>query len=82
MHRAEVLRPAISPVPVALMATGCTRSVEIPREQVATKEFREPGYYRIRLHGWNEYNARRFSVTDSTVVLGLLIADPPAEGGF
>jgi hypothetical protein len=53
---------------VALATSGCSRAVVIPREQVAAEEYRKPGSYRIRLHGWNEYYAKRFSMTDSTVV--------------
>ena len=58
---------------VALATSGCSRAVVIPREQVAAEEYRKPGSYRIRLHGWNEYYAKRFSMTDSTVVIQELL---------
>lgn len=54
---------------VALLLVACSRAAEIPRDQVGAEEYRKPGSYRIRLHGWNEYYARRFSMTDSTVVI-------------
>ena len=54
---------------VALIATGCSKAVEIPRSEIANEEYREPGSYRIRMKGWEEYLVTRFSVTDSTVVI-------------
>ena len=56
-----------------LLLVACARAVEIPRDQVGAEEYRKPGSYRIRLHGWNEYNVRRFSMTDSTVVIEELL---------
>jgi hypothetical protein len=56
-----------------LFLAGCSRAVEIPRQQVGAEEYRKPGDYRIRLKGWNEYYARRFSVTDSTIVIEELV---------
>lgn len=58
---------------VALMLMACSRAVEIPRDQVGAREYRKPGSYKVRLHGWNEYNVRRFSMTDSTVVIEELL---------
>lgn len=58
----------------ALLITGCSRAVEIPRQQVGAEEYRRVGSYKVRLHGWNEYNVRRFSMTDSTVVIEELLA--------
>jgi len=60
-------------VTVVLLLAGCSRAVVIPRELAAEPRYREPGSYRIRLQGWNEYYARRFSVTDSTVVIEELL---------
>jgi hypothetical protein len=57
----------------SLILTGCSRAVEIPWEETTDAEYRQPGSYRIRLKGWNEYYARRFSVTDSTVVIEELL---------
>ncbi|HEX6941529.1 MAG TPA: hypothetical protein VF128_01310 [Gemmatimonadaceae bacterium] len=53
--------------------SGCSKAVLIPRENIQREEYREPGSYRIRLKGWNEYYARRFSVTDSTIVIEELL---------
>jgi hypothetical protein len=56
-----------------LIVSGCSKAVVIPREEVAAETYRQPGTYRIRLEGWNEYNARRFAVTDSTVIIEELL---------
>jgi hypothetical protein len=66
-------RLVTSIVTVALLFAGCSKAVVIPRELAAEPRYREPGSYRIRLQGWNEYYARRFSVTDSTVVIEELL---------
>ena len=62
-------RQAVSLVLIALLVTGCSRAVEIPREQIDDPVYQHPGSYRIRLDGQEEYLVRRFSVTDSTVVI-------------
>ncbi len=54
---------------VSSTATGCTKATEIPRTRIGDPTYREDGSYRIRLHGRQEYLVRRFSVTDSTVVV-------------
>jgi hypothetical protein len=54
---------------VASLLTGCSKTVVIPREDLANERYRQVDDYRVKLHGWNEYHARRFSVTDSTVVI-------------
>jgi hypothetical protein len=59
----------IALVLVALLLTGCSKAVVIPREDLTRTEYRKVGDYRIKMHGWNEYHARRFSLTDSTVVI-------------
>lgn len=59
----------IALVLVASLLTGCSKSVVVPREDLTKDEYRKDGDYRIKLHGWNEYHARRFSITDSTVVI-------------
>jgi hypothetical protein len=53
----------------ALLVVSCSRAVEIPRADIDDPQYREPGSYRIRLKGREEYIAKRFSVTDSTVVI-------------
>jgi len=60
-------------ISVVALATGCSRGVEVPRTQLESEEYRKPGDYRIRLHGWNEYHARCFAMTDSTVVIEELL---------
>jgi hypothetical protein len=52
-----------------LMALGCSRAVNIPSDQVDDLRWHQPGTYRIRLHGREEYLVRRYTVTDSTVVV-------------
>ena len=59
----------ISMVLVVLLLVACSRAVEMPRDQLEAQEASKVGSYKVRLHGWNEYNVRRFSMTDSTVVI-------------
>src|SRR5262249_11394595 len=69
-------RRAIAIVFSALTFAGCSKAVVIPREDLGNEKYRNIGSYRIKLHGWNEYHARRFSMTDSTVVIEeLLVSD-------
>lgn len=65
MRRPRILILAM----VASLLLACSRAAEIPREQLKAQEYRKVGSYKVRLHGWNEYNVRRFSMTDSTVVI-------------
>jgi hypothetical protein len=62
-------RRGISLVMAALLFAGCSKAVVIPRDDLANEKYRAVGDYRIKLRGWNEYHARKFSVTDSTVVI-------------
>ncbi|HEU4928701.1 MAG TPA: hypothetical protein VFU38_02640, partial [Candidatus Krumholzibacteria bacterium] len=63
------VRPYIALLMIILTATGCSKAVEIPRTDIDDVKYREPGSYRIRLRGREEYLAKRFSVTDSTIVI-------------
>ena len=63
----------ISLVVAALLFSSCSKAVKIPHDQLGAEEYRKPGSYRVKLHGWNEYNVRRFSMTDSTVVIEELL---------
>lgn len=67
------LRRVTSLTLIALMATSCSRAVEIPSEQIDDPVYQQPGSYRIRLDGREEYLVRRFTVTDSTVVIQELL---------
>ena len=62
-------RSAIAVLLTVFIMTGCTTGAEIPRRYIDDPKYREPGNYRIRVKGWNEYFVKRFSVTDSTVVI-------------
>jgi hypothetical protein len=59
---------------IGLVLSGCSKAVVIPREDLAKDKYRQVGDYRVKLHGWNEYHARRFSMTDSTLVIEKLKA--------
>lgn len=59
----------LSWVLIVLMLTGCSKAVELRRADMDDAKYREPGSYRIRLKGREEYLVRRFSVTDSTMVI-------------
>jgi len=60
---------AIACLLIAFTAAGCSKAVEIPREEIQKPEYRKSGSYVIRLKSDQEYHARRFSVTDSTIVI-------------
>ena len=71
-----MMRRAAALALIAVVVTGCSKAVEIPRADIDDPKYREPGSYRIRTEGWNEYLVSRFSVTDSTIVIeGLLPSD-------
>jgi hypothetical protein len=57
---------------IVSLLTGCSKAVVIPREELTRDEYRRVGSYRIKLHGWNEYHARQFTLTDSTLVIAEL----------
>jgi hypothetical protein len=70
VHRAtRYLKRALSILLVALTATGCSKAVEIPRADIDNPKYHEPASYRIRMKGWEEYLVKRFTVTDSTIVI-------------
>jgi len=54
---------------IASMTAACTKAVVIPRADWADYEKRIEGSYRIRLTSREDYLVRRFSTTDSTVVI-------------
>lgn len=58
---------------IAVMVSGCSKAVDIPREDIDDAKYREPGSYRIRLKGWDEYLVKRFTTTDSSVVIEELL---------
>lgn len=47
---------------------GCSEAVEIPREQIANQPENHIGY-RIYMVDGSHYSAKRYSVTDSTLVI-------------
>ena len=73
-------RRATAVVLVVLMATGCTKAVEVPRSDIDNAKYHEPGKYRVRLKNEHEYIARRFSVSDSTLVIEELGGDGELYG--
>jgi hypothetical protein len=74
VHRAiRYLKSAPSILLIALLATGCSKAVEIPRTEIDDPAYREPGSYRIRVQGREEYLVRRFSISDSTIVVEELL---------
>ena len=73
-RKAREIVASLDALLLALLLTGCSNAKEIPRDQLGAEEYRKPGSYRVKLHGWNEYNVRRFSMTDSTVVIEELLS--------
>lgn len=61
-------RRAIGSFMIALMATGCSRTVNVPLDQVDS--VRDPkARHRIHMDDGSEYAVRRFTATDSTIVI-------------
>jgi hypothetical protein len=55
-------------VSAALVATGCSRTVNVPLNQV--QSVRDPqARHRIHMIDGTEYAVRRFTATDSTIVI-------------
>ncbi len=71
-HRVPIQR-TIATTLVAPTLISCSKAVEIPRDDIDDPKYRDAGSYRIRLQGWEEYLAARFSVTDSTIVIEELL---------
>lgn len=65
---------AIGLLLIAFMVTGCSTAVEVPREQIESGTRRDDGIYRIRTVDKAKYDARVFSLTDSTLVIEKLNA--------
>jgi hypothetical protein len=53
---------------VVLTATSCSKAVEMPRDQLENAPETHPGY-RIQMVDGSHYSAKRFSTTDSTLVI-------------
>jgi hypothetical protein len=62
------LRRALALILVVVTATGCTKSVEIPRDQIGDAPEANPGY-RIDMVDGSHYTVKRFSIVDSTIVI-------------
>jgi hypothetical protein len=54
---------------LALIASGCSKAVQIPSDQVDAAAREESGRYRIQMVDGSYYTVERFSLTDSTIVI-------------
>ncbi len=63
------LRRLICVVLIAGMTTGCSKAVEIPRDQFEAAAGEESARYRVEMTDGSQYTVERFSLTDSTVVI-------------
>lgn len=63
------MRRAIALVLTALMSTGCSKAIEIPRDQFEAASRDDSMRHRIELVDGTRYAVVRFSVTDSTLVI-------------
>lgn len=73
-HVRHALRCSIVLILIVVMATGCSTTVEVPREQIESGTRRDDGIYRIRTVDKEKYDVRIFSMTDSTLVIEKLNA--------
>jgi hypothetical protein len=67
------VRRPLALVLIALLVTGCSHAVPIPRAEWSPEPAVAPGAYRVRLHGRVEYLVRHYAITDSTVVINELM---------
>ena len=63
------LRRSIALILLVFMAAGCSKPVEIPRDQFEAATREEHARYRIQMVDGSYYTVERFSLTDSTVVV-------------
>ncbi len=70
------IRRAIALVLVPLVAVACTRTIDVPVQQLeSSRNVTTP--YRVTMKDGTQYRARQFTVTDSTLVIkDLLPSDP------
>ena len=64
-------------VVAALLLTSCTRTIDVPMNQLGSgsKDVKTP--HRIHMVDGSEYSVRQFTVTDSTVVIENLNTSDP-----
>ena len=62
-------RRGLSFVLIAFLMTGCSKAVVIPPGEIESASREEHGNYRIQMADDSYYLVRRFTVTDSTVVI-------------
>ena len=70
----------VSCVLIALMATGCSRTVVVPREDYDRASHEYGKTHRLDLQDSSYYLVRRFAVTDSTVVVEELYSSDKRYG--
>ncbi len=73
-------RRGLALVLIAFLMTGCTKAVEIPPADIDKPEYRWPGSYRIRVTTHEEFLVRKFSTTDSTIVVEQLLSTDERYG--
>jgi hypothetical protein len=64
----RALRRTIAIVLLASIATGCSKTVNVPLDQVESVQDRKARHH-IHMSNGDEYAVRRFTVTDSTIVV-------------
>jgi hypothetical protein len=63
------LRRAVGTACIFLALAGCSKPVEIPRDQFDAAAKEEKSYFRIQMADDSHYVVRRFALTDSTLVI-------------
>ena len=71
------LRRSIALILIVFMAAGCSKPVEIPRDQFEAATREEHARHRIQMVDGSYYTVQRFSLTDSTVVVEKLNPTDP-----
>src|SRR5262245_37664798 len=63
------LQRAVALVIAAMIVTGCSKAIEVPRDQFEATATRKHANHRINLVDGSRYSVKQFAVTDSTIII-------------
>lgn len=69
----RVGRPSAVVILCALLAAGCSRAVDVPREQFEAASHENADEYRINTRQGRTYIAQQYAVTDSSLQISTLV---------
>ena len=65
------------PIMVALLCAGCSRTVDVPRQQFEAEAQNESATHRIATRNGDEYLVERYSIAATALVIEVLAPDDP-----